>query len=302
MKASLLDHTVADIVTQGRIVLARGCVAKGLSVFFPLMLLFCRDELVPAVLARMAAEEIIAVPVQEGEHVGSFFDLADFLALLFSSPAVDVTTVPVSQARNRSGHDVFLSVEPGTGLYTLAEYFSRGVHRVPVVVNGRVVAIVSQSALLQHLASHLDKQAGELDYTLHQAGLARHAAVVVPATSSLREALKTLHEGSQEAAAVVEGDRKLVGVVDLPSLRGLDVPRLQQALEQPVAQFVASRSNKSIVSSPKATVRETIGAVVAKRAHHVFLVEEGGRVVGEVTLSDLVRHAIKSADRHAKKH
>jgi CBS domain-containing protein len=162
-----------------------------------------RDELVPAVLARMAAEEIIAVPVEDGGRLTSFFDLSDFLALLFASDKTDLATLPVRRASNRSGHDVFMSVEAGTGLYTLAEYFSRGVHRVPVMKDGRAEAIASQSALLEYIVKRLGEGEAALEESCELAGLTKHKATLVDASATLRQALRQLHEAASEAAGLV---------------------------------------------------------------------------------------------------
>jgi hypothetical protein len=69
------------------------------------------------------------------------FDVLDYVALVFASEQ-DIPTMPVSRARNASHHDVCLTVSPADGLFTLAEIFSRGVHRACVVENSVVIGVV----------------------------------------------------------------------------------------------------------------------------------------------------------------
>ena len=257
------------------------------------------------VLARMAVEEIIAVPVQEGERLTAFFDLSDLLALLFAPEPVNLDTLPVREARNRSGHDVFMSVEPTTGLYTLAEHFSRGVHRVPVMQEGRAVAIASQSALLEFLVRQLgpEPDAPLLAQSCEAAGLTRHAPPLVAEGATLREALRGLHEAGGEAAGLLGPGRGLAGTLDLAALRGLDAAGLRLALEQPAASVAAGRPGKSLTRPASAPVLAVLRDAARLHAHHVFLTDGEGRPAGLVTLSDLVQLAIRAADRHPpKKH
>jgi CBS domain-containing protein len=282
-----------------------------------------RDELVPAVLARMAAEEIIAVPVVEEkggkEQLVAFFDLSDFLALLFAAEKTDLATLPVRRAGNRSGHDVFMSVESGTGLYTLAEHFSRGVHRVPVMKGGRAEAIASQSALLEFLVKQLAQESG-LEESCEQAGLTKHKATLVDASATLRQALRQLHDSASEAAGLVRVFRvffclffflsflgqvgeegRVVGSVDLAGLRGLDLSQLESSMENSASQFAASRKGKTLIRSSAFPVRSLLRDAAEQHAHHVLLTDDSGRSAGIVTLSDLVRLAIRAADRSPKK-
>ena len=72
------------------------------------------------------------------------------------SPFVPTT---VGEVQNKSRTDVFMTVPRHLGLYPLTEIFSRGIHRVPVVDGeGRIEAVVSQSALLRFLARHMSEQ------------------------------------------------------------------------------------------------------------------------------------------------
>lgn len=222
----------------------------------------------------------------------------DYVALMLGKG--DVATTLVAEARNASRHDVCVNVSPADSLFSLAELFSRGVHRACVLsAEGALVGVVSQSDLLAFVASHLPSEPSMLDQTLEQAHLV-HAAGHVKTEQPLRAALVLMNEMGHEAVAVTGAGEELVGAVSVEALRGVGPEQLQRRLERSAGEFADEHKDRIVRSMPGATVRETVATVVAARAHQVWI-EEGGKLKAVVTLSDLVRFAMKSVATHHHK-
>jgi CBS domain-containing protein len=248
-------------------------------------------------LEKMAKEHVLSVPVVIDGKLRGIFDVLDYIALILGEDPVG--TMCVAKARNASRHDVCLTVTRSDGLLSLAEVFSRGVHRVCVVDGGVVTGVVSQSDLLAFLARHLPVESGSiLDQTLEQAHLV-HQAVAVQEDQPLRAALKQMDEKGHEAVAVTSPDGSLIGAVQASFLRGVGPDELHKLLAQPVGKFAKEHAERLVRSTPSATIRNTILFVAKARAHQVWL-EDGSRLIGIVTLSDLVRIALKGVSHHHK--
>ena len=89
-----------------------------------------------------------------------------------------------------------------------------------------------------------------------------------------------------------------MGVIALASLRGLDDAAVRGSLEMSAGEFVARRPGRVVVTRATATVGKVLAETAGKRAHSAWVVDEEGRLEGVVTLSDLVRMAIKACDSH----
>ncbi len=233
-------------------------------------------------LAKMAAAHVLSVPVIENGKLRGIFDVLDYVALVLGDGPV--ASLAVAKARNASRHDVCLTVSRSDGLFSLAEIFSRGVHRVCVVDGGVVVGVVSQSSLLSFLARHLPppEKGSILDQTLEEAHLV-HPSAHVDSEQSLRAALALMNDSAYEAIAVTTKDGALLGAVQVSLLRGLGPDELHAVMEKSVGDFALAHKEKLVRSVPSATVRDTICTVASARAHQTWL-EQEGKLKGIVTL------------------
>lgn len=287
----------------------------------------------------MAERHVLSVPVIGADgKCTSFFDMQDFLACLLDGK--DIEHMSVDEARNRSLMDVFWPVTKDLGLFSLAEIFSRGVHRVPVLDDaGTVVAVVSQSSLIQYVAQRIEsdlkekkdsnqneKKNDDDDINVDQSLQSLHLISTKPLLSfppdhTLRQACTAMRQRGVSGVGVVDPTHhnRILGCVSLASLRGRSVASLRKSLDAPLSEFLAStttstsgkdsptpdfpESSKSIAGHAQMTLREALLAVSEVRAHQMWIVQrDSGSLEGVVSLGDLVRVCMKLAGHVSHHH
>ncbi len=112
----------------------------------------------------------------------------------------------------------------------------------------------------------------------------------IPASATIAEARRILHERRISGAPVLSASGRVVGVVSASDL--ID-PRHEGPVTDPV-DAVMTR----VVFAVKASDPVILAArlMVEERIHRVVVVGEGGALVGIVTPMDLVRHAVPEGE------
>jgi len=110
------------------------------------------------------------------------------------------------------------TIHEAAAVSELRKIFEDGdIHHVPVVSGDTLVGIVSWSDFLRVSFGEFGNQDGRqldtiLDHTYKPTDLMTRNPVVIPATSTVRDAARLLSEGDFHALPVVEGET-LVGIV-----------------------------------------------------------------------------------------
>ena len=113
----------------------------------------------------------------------------------------------------------------------------------------------------------------------------RQDLVSVPAAATLRHAIQLMKSEHVGAVLVLDGERRLLGVLsERDIVHALDLDS-GNPFERPVLEVMR---RESPVASAQDTVQSVMQTMTATRARHVPIVE-WGRVIGIVSIGDIVK-------------
>jgi tRNA nucleotidyltransferase (CCA-adding enzyme) len=112
--------------------------------------------------------------------------------------------------------------------------------------------------------------------------------VCIPAHATLEQAARILIENHVSGAPVVDGSEHLVGVLSEFQLLVLAYNPMSKC--EPVSQYMT----KDVVSvGPDTTLSEVANLLIVRRIRRIPVVSEN-RILGIISRSDLLRHALKN--------
>eukprot|EP00824_Muranothrix_gubernata_P002636 TRINITY_DN13200_c0_g1_i1.p1 TRINITY_DN13200_c0_g1~~TRINITY_DN13200_c0_g1_i1.p1 ORF type:complete len:398 (-),score=47.47 TRINITY_DN13200_c0_g1_i1:48-1154(-) len=201
---------------------------------------------------------------------------------------------PIRQLTDLSGRDPFCPVFGTASLYHLAETFAHGVHRVPVLDDDgrRITHVVSQSSVVQHLATHL-YALGPLRYQTVMDLLPSMPVISMSSSAQAIHAFYLMHGNHVGAVAVVDEDAKMIANISASDIKGLNQRRFQSLL-LPVVEFLTLSGNgrkkpKCPVTCRKTDTFETALLKMAHYAvHRVWVVDDMFRPVSVITMTDVM--------------
>jgi len=277
-------------------------------------------ESVATALERLTEANILSMPVWDDEkhHYKGMVDMEDLVALCMDTlnhePDLQraghkFEHMPVSKALNFSTSDVYMPTEKDVSLYYLIEVLTRGIHRVPVVVEtgGPVINIISQSSVVQFLAGHLDvlSHCGEQTWTNLKLSHEKPYTIDKHAKASEGFAIITQHQ--IEAIAIVDKHSKFCGSLSISDLRGLSY-HLFERLNLPVLRFVKAQAHQNLdrllTASADLTLTEAIKTLSEHNAHRIWILDEEQKPIGMFSLTDVMKAILlaTNAKRHIWQH
>eukprot|EP00762_Andalucia_godoyi_P008455 ANDGO_05792.mRNA.1 Protein sds23 len=306
-----------------------------------------------AAFQLLSDRKIRSAPVFDpttGKYIG-FLDTADMIALVVrlfvDSPPADgapsshayhdlhhalshaskLYLMSASQITDLSKENPFVPLAPNVSLYEVAKVMATGIHRVPIVdEKGALVNVVTQSALVKFLVSHLNvhlhsasstssvasvetstsddngKEQWEdlqLDESVGSLKLGVRKVICVSGEDRTVDAFATMLKNHISAIAVLDEAGKIMGNVSNSDIRVLCDPSAMPLITGPVAQFIShirqadlSTRYPSISVRLGTTLRQTLAKLVATGIHRIYVIDDHSRPIGVISLTDVFRFAV----------
>ena len=121
------------------------------------------------------------------------------------------------------------------------------------------------------------------------------AVFTLIADATLEQACNELHGRKVGALVVLDGDGEVFGVLSERDLVREVARRGAAALTQAVS---AAMTRNVITASPHETIDECLGRMTDRRVRHLPVLDQG-RLVGIISIGDLVKHRIASVEADA---
>jgi len=209
--------------------------------------------------------------------------------------------------RRCSNRGVWCPVWSNTPLLSLLDIFCQDVniHRVPIVAqNGEVIGIVSQSRVIDLVRKNLSNF-GDLGSTQVKTFFERKEVYQVTEDTPLVEAFQLILQKGVTGIALISNNGQLIG-----NLSGSD---LKRACKTPLEMLISLNgtvgdlkkknphpTRPSVVSCTEDSTIADIFEKLTKYQVHRIYVEEGGKPIGVLSVSDLV--SFLSTEYHLRRH
>jgi len=183
---------------------------------------------------------------------------------------------------------------------------TRGCRRVPIVEEGKILDIISQSSLVAYLYQHKDSLPALMEHTPLQP-IGTNDVVSVRATESAMTAFTLINRHQLHGIAVIDGMGKLVGNTSASDIRlmmraGSPPTSFLRDLKGSVFDFLkrirAEDDNISAIAitvPSSSTLGLAMGKLVASKKHRVFVVDADFRPVAVISLTDIIQEVCKLA-------
>jgi len=192
----------------------------------------------------------------------------------------------------------FKAVEGEATLEEVCKILATGTHRVPVVsADGKVSNIVSQSTIIQFLATHFVNDEF-LKKTVAEIHLGSSPVLSVIQTDTALKTFSKLDDSGRSGLAVVDAEGVLVG-----NTSGSDIKlylKHHETLNQTIIEFLnkirrldLSTRAPSFTCRSEDSLYHLIGKLSATKAHRVFIVDDHYRPTRVVSLTDIIRAILK---------
>ncbi|GAM17650.1 hypothetical protein SAMD00019534_008250 [Acytostelium subglobosum LB1] len=244
--------------------------------------------------------DIVCCVVQIINHTGlmgndyhSFIEREDLLEHTYASHITDL-----------SQRNPFIPVVQGASLLEAITVMAKNqLHRVPIVSNDmesglgpKIINLVTQSAIVQFLAKHMDDLGIWSNRTLKDLGFVQKPVISINFHKRALEAFQLMAEKRVNGIAVVDDRNQLLANISARDLRELlNENRLFDDLYKSVGEFVTKVRQQdyrgvhpSICCSQEDTMRKLIMSMAAAKVHRVYMVDSDRRPTGVISLHDIL--------------
>lgn len=200
----------------------------------------------------------------------------------------------------------FIPIRHDTTLFEAAKQLSGKVHRMPVVgENGRVVKIVSQSAITAFLARHLEEVAPEAAQTVEATSLGLKPVISARGDRPAIEAFEEIDNQGLSGLGVVLRDGSIVGNTSSRDLRYFLLDRGALNLDMNLVDYLASIRQREVEVSdhaplcsvgPTSSIGRIISLLAATKYHRIYVVDPRQNIpMGVVSHTDILKYVTSSA-------
>jgi 5'-AMP-activated protein kinase regulatory gamma subunit len=276
------------------------------------------EESVPSGLQKLIDCGIVSAPVidsKTNKFLG-LIDITDILAFIvgiFKEPQ-DAKRINIFKrietsskfAKAKIGEitdltkNPFTPIEEGSSVYEAAKLFiERKSHRCPVVTKeGKLISILTQSAVLNLIASNVSSLGKLAQKTVHDLKLGTSPVITIPKTHRTIEAFQTMFERGISGIGVVDDQGTLIGNISARDLRYLDPSNIYHSMVIPCSSFVQQIINSYtevqerspvIACRPETNFEYVIGRLTANHIHRLYVTDKDHKPISVISLRDCIR-------------
>jgi CBS domain-containing protein len=247
------------------------------------------DEPLSEILGRMRTADVHEVPIVEKKKLVGIVSMAAIARHKSIQPTAKAAHVMVTAPE----------VSPDLDLPAASELFLSSGHRsLPVTAKGKLVGILSRSDVVRALADCEEVASTAV------ADVMTPQPQCVNANETVAQARTVMVGLGERAIPVVDGERRLVGVVGLKDLTDVFArPREKEKRrggggeKDPVRVLVGSIMRPPVTVAPHGTLPKALAVMTEKRISTLVVVDENREPVGIITSADLVELAARLRER-----
>eukprot|EP01099_Mayorella_cantabrigiensis_P005026 TRINITY_DN3909_c0_g2_i1.p1 TRINITY_DN3909_c0_g2~~TRINITY_DN3909_c0_g2_i1.p1 ORF type:complete len:669 (-),score=177.71 TRINITY_DN3909_c0_g2_i1:125-2131(-) len=231
--------------------------------------------------------------------ISGFFEDISKSPETISQNKLQYSTSPVTSLISASGVNLTWKLERNSPLDLALETFTSGAHRI-LVGDPKNLSILTQSHVLKYLWQMVNEgdnaqQFPKLSKTLKQLSLGSVAVLLdrpISITTNMTaiEGFRLLYVSKIHGLAIVTEDQKLVGNLSASHLACLTANRLEDLL-LPVLEFkqaIGKADEPLVTCHDNASLKEAMELLVNNHVHRLYIVDEGNRPTGVVSISDVL--------------
>jgi predicted transcriptional regulator len=242
------------------------------------------------------------VYVYDTQQVGDNTQLADLIThgqSQFKTATTDGISIKYLSRRNR-----FHPISIDSSLYEVCEALSApDIHRVPILENGKVVTIISQTTIIKYLSQRSDVTLDSSDDpSIGDLKIGSSPVLTVKTTESVINTFRKMEQRQKSGIAIVDENGNLVGATTAKDL-GLFIkdPTLQ-ALKGNIFDYLKlirqqqiNITNPCITVSQREKLSRAVGLLAATRVHRIFVVDTDEHFVpvSVLSITDILKKLIK---------
>jgi CBS-domain-containing membrane protein len=200
----------------------------------------------------------------------------------------------------------FIYLKPDDTLYEAVRVLAKDrVHRLPIIDphTGNVLCIVTHKRILRYLylfiydmpqPEYLQKSIGELNIGIYD------NIRTIQTTTSISEALNIFVATRVSSLPVVDAQQKLVNIYSKFDVIDLAAEKTYNNLDVSVTEALEYRRNRfdGVASCTKHETLSTImERIVNKEVHRLVVIDDESRVLGIVSLSDILRYIVLKCEK-----
>jgi CBS-domain-containing membrane protein len=226
-------------------------------------------------------------------------DVLDIIAYITNVPSQQPPEDRYAAMKERFQHSVketlaFSHVNPFTPVdeeatlsEIIVEYFSRGIHRIPLINSaGQMMYQITQMDLVPYLHHNLPALGPMADQTLADLGLVPGNVISVYETATLRAAFELISSNCVSGIAIVHSNGKLAGNLSASDFKGVTEENFIR-LETPVSAYIQNQVH--ITCHRTTTFGKCLGLFRANLVHRIYIVDAEEMPIGIVTLTDVMK-------------
>jgi len=203
-----------------------------------------------------------------------------------------LTKQPITSCMNLSMLNPMCSVNQDSSLTQLLFLFRKGLHRAVVVnIKGEPVNIVSQSNVIRLLAKNIHRYGKIAQATVQSIGVGVGSCITIGEAAKAIHAFHLLHTNAVSAVGIVNSAGTLLANLSVSDLRGLNSSNFDR-LSMPVMDYLRQYTETlfpPLTCTLSTTFETVILKLAATGAHRLWKVDEYGRPIGIITLTDVMK-------------